>query len=116
MKNKRTREEAMKAEQTARALRQTKIERAALVYQGGIANVFAVEAFNIADYGRDARRLLQADFRTCESFARGLAVAGVKVATACCNKAGDIVSMPWSENLEDAPFSENFSPVFSEVI
>lgn len=96
--------------------KQPKIRKAVLVYQAGIANVFAVQSFNMADYGRDARRLLQADFRTCESFARGMAVAGVLVATAACNQAGDIISAPWSENLDEQPFSDKFSPVFAGVL
>jgi hypothetical protein len=86
-----------------------------LVYQGGIANVFAVETFNMRDYGRDAVRLMQADFRTCEAFARGLAAAGASVATAACNMAGDIAAQPWSEDLEEQPFSDQFHPVFEGV-
>ena len=93
-----------------------KIKRAVLVYQAGIANVFAVESFNMADYGRDARRLLQSDFRTCEAFARGLAAAGVLVASAHCNMAGDIIGQTWSEALDDAPFRENHRPVFNGVV
>jgi hypothetical protein len=92
-----------------------KIRKAVLVYQAGIANVFAVESFNMSDYGRDARRLLQSDFRTCESFARGLATAGVLVASAHCNMASDIVSQKWSEDLFNAPFSDQFRPVFAGV-
>lgn len=88
---------------------------AVLVYQAGIANVFEVEAFNMADYGRDAKRLLQADFRSCEMFARGLAAAGFKVATAHCNQAGDITHAHWSENLDEAPFSDKFRPVWHRV-
>lgn len=92
-----------------------KVRKAVLVYQAGIANVFAVEAFNMADYGRDARRLLQADFRSCEQFAHGLAAAGVLVATAACNQAGDVVNAHWSEDLDAQPFSEQFRPVFVGV-
>lgn len=89
--------------------------RAVLVYQAGIANVFEVESFNMANYGRDARRILQADFRTCENFARGLAYAGWKVASAHCNQAGDITNAQWSEDLETAPFSDRFNPVWKGV-
>lgn len=35
-----------------------------LVYQAGIANVFEVKSLNLANYGRDAKRVYQADFRT----------------------------------------------------
>lgn len=92
---------------------QMRMKYAVLVYQAGIANVFQVTSLNLSDYGRDARRLLQSDFRTCESFARGLAAAGVCVRTAACNMAGDIVGQTWSENLEDQPFSDQFHPVHS---
>lgn len=86
--------------------------RAVLVYQAGIANVFEVESFNMADWGREARRLIQADFRACENFARGLQAAGAQVFSAQCNRAGDIVSATWSAYLEDAPFYESMMPVF----
>jgi hypothetical protein len=85
-----------------------KMSRAVLVYQAGIANVFAVTSFNLADYGRDAKRLLQADFRSCASFARGLQAAGVNVKVAACNQAGDIIGARWSEDLENQPFSDQF--------
>ena len=62
-------------------MKQDKIENAVLVYQAGIANVFSVTCFNASPFGRDAKRLIQSDFRTCESFALGLASAGVHVAT-----------------------------------
>lgn len=85
--------------------------RAVLVYQAGIANVFEVDCFNMADYGRNARRLLQHAFSPCEFFARGLGAAGWVVRSATCNQAGDIVSAPWSDDLEQAPFSDSFAPV-----
>ncbi len=86
-----------------------KISRAVLVYQAGIANVFAVTSFNLSDYGRDARRLIQADFSTCVSFARGLQAAGVNVKIAACNQAGDIVRATWTEDLDSQPFSDKFT-------
>jgi hypothetical protein len=92
-----------------------KVERAVLVYQSGIANVFQVASFNLSDYGRNAKLLRQADFRTCENFAQGLAIAGTRVTTAYCNQAGNIASCTWSEDLEDAPFSTQFNPVVSGV-
>ena len=82
-----------------------------LVYQAGIANVFEVRCFNLADYGRGAIRLMQADFSSCEYFAHGLAMAGLTVRTAACNQAGDIVDSHWSEDLEEQPFSDKFHPV-----
>ena len=85
-----------------------------LVYQGGIANVFEVECFNLSDFGRDARRLMQADFRSCETFARGLAHGMHLVQTAACNQAGDISKATWSEDLDAQPFSDKFSPVWQK--
>ena len=82
-----------------------------LVYQAGIANVFEVQCLNLSSFGRDAKRLLQADFRTCEAFAHGLGRSGHTVKSAQCNQAGDIWDKCWSENLDGAPFSNEFSPV-----
>lgn len=83
-----------------------------LVYQGGIANVFQVESFNLSDYGRDARRLYQGTFNAAESICYGLGLGGAIVKTACCNRAGDIQAATWSEDLDAAPFSEKFHPQF----
>lgn len=94
--------------------RQKAVKRAVLVYQAGIANVFEVAAFNMSDYGREARRLIQADFRTCESFARGLVAAGASVTSAHCNRAGDVAECHWSEDLDAAPFSDKQYPVWSD--
>ena len=87
------------------------IRRAMLVYQAGIANVFAVKSFSLTPGGRDAVRLIQADFRTCEAFARGMAAARVIVRNAACNQAGDILHANWTDNLEEQPFSDKFCPV-----
>lgn len=88
-----------------------RFDKAVLVYQAGIANVFSVYCWNMAEFGRDAKRLLQSDFRTCEAFARGLAVAGVSVTSMACNQAGDIATAKWTDNLVDQPFSDKFNPV-----
>lgn len=93
-----------------------RVERAFLVYQAGIANVFSVDCFNLSDYGRETKRLLQSDFRTCEAFARGLGAAGVIVHSAHCNEAGDIINSRWSDDLESAPFSDSFRPVTLNTI
>ena len=85
--------------------------RVALVYQAGIANVFIVESFNLSDYGRDARRLLQSDFRSCESFARGMQAMGAIVRSVYANVAGDCSAAHWSDDLDAAPFSDKFRPV-----
>ena len=88
--------------------------KAMLVYQYGIANVFQVESFNLSNHGREAKRLLQHGFQSCEMYARGLGAAGVTVRTAACNEDGDIIHRPWSSDLEDPPFSDRFQPVFME--
>lgn len=92
-------------------MKSSKIDRAALVYQAGIANVFAVESFNQSDYGRDARRLLQADFSTCVNFARGVKAADIPVVVFACNEAGDITHSHWSDDLDNQPFSDKFAKI-----
>lgn len=102
------------------------MKSAALVYQAGIANVFDTTRNrygrsyidtlpHICDEGtrNDRKRLLQADFRTCEAYANGLKAAGVKVQTFHCNRAGDILAADWSPDLDEAPFSDKFRPVNS---
>lgn len=95
-------------EEDQRVLR---INRAFLVYQAGIANVFMVECANLAPFGREAKRLMQGDFRTCEAYARGLADAGVYVHSAACNRAGDIRDEQWTYDLDSQPFSNKFRPM-----
>lgn len=86
-----------------------RITHAKLVYQGGIANVFATKRFACAS---KRERLIQSDFNTCESFARGLQSAGVRVESMYCNQAGDILEFDaWDSRLDDAPFSNSFRPV-----
>lgn len=82
------------------------VKRAMLVYQAGIANVFAVDSFNLAPYGRNARRLLQLDYRTCEYYARGLRAAGATVRVAACNQAGDIAERAWVDDSDAQPWYE----------
>lgn len=84
-----------------------KVKKAMLVYQAGIANVFAVDCFNLAPYGREAKRLFQADFRACVAYCHGLSAAGVIVRSAHCNMAGDITDQPWSDDLDSAPFNDS---------
>lgn len=86
--------------------------RFALVYQGGIANVFRVDSFNLSDCGRNATRIYQGDFRTGEAIAIGLGWAGAIVQTLACNKAGDIDRFHWTDDLDSQPFSDKFFPVF----
>ncbi len=77
-----------------------------LVYQSGIANVFEVDAFTLQDHHRYAERLLQADFRTCASFARGCGAAGATVRTASCNVAGDCAKVEWYMGTDGTPFRD----------
>ena len=90
------------------------MKKAVLVYQAGIANVFEVDCFNLSDFGRDAKRLMQHAFGPCENYARGLSDAGVKVMTFGCNMAGDIAKQKWTADIEELPFSDKFTPVFSD--
>jgi hypothetical protein len=79
-----------------------------IVYQGGIANVFSV------NQKTGLRKLLvQNDFRTCETYCRGLKQGGCTVKRAWCNEAGDIRNRPWSvTHFENAPWNEKFSKDF----
>jgi hypothetical protein len=77
-----------------------------LVYQAGIANVFAVRHFGNEPEARYAKRLIQGDFSSCINFARGLMAAGATVMTAACNQAGDIAASEWTMDLESQPFAE----------
>lgn len=86
--------------------------RFALVYQGGIANVFRVESSNLKPDGRNAERVHQGDFRSAEAIAFGAGLAGAIVHTFACNLAGDITNATWTDGLEGQPFSESFYPVF----
>ena len=88
-----------------------RVKYAVLVYQAGIANVFAVSCLNLAPFGRDARRLLQHSHRECQAFAAGLGAAGVIVRTAACNMTGDITNCLWSEDLASQPFSDTLIDV-----
>ena len=96
---------------------QLRVKRAVLVYQAGIANVFRVEAFNMADYGREAHLMIQADFHTCEVYARALARCGTVVRSAWCNMAGSIAGQPWKEvairSSGEGPFNDKWRPVIS---
>ena len=83
--------------------------RIVLVYQAGIPNVFRVTSFNLSDYGRDAKRIMQSDFKSCESFAIGCGYSGAIVKVAACNQAGDVVGARWTTDLESQPFSDKYN-------
>jgi hypothetical protein len=86
----------------------------ALVYQAGIANVFLVEKHGetLASRGNTVR-VVQADFRTCEQFCRGAHFAGAKLYSYACNEAGDIRDSVWTAELDSAPFSDKFHPIYN---
>lgn len=81
-------------------------KQATLVYQAGIANVFA----HTED--KAPRRLIQSDFHTCECFSHGLQAAGIEVRSAWCNQAGDIINSEWQyTDLDEAPFFDKMRPL-----
>ncbi len=86
-----------------------------LVYQAGIANLFKVECFNLAPFGRNAKRYYQGDFRIAEAIAKGCGLAGAVVTSAACNQAGNIAEATWTDTLDEQPFSEAMNPVFFTV-
>jgi len=94
---------------------QSHIEKAMLVYQAGIANVFRVDDFGLtaidADDGqyRTRVRLMQSDFRGCESFVRGMEVCGVEIRSCGCNRAGDIAFADWE--VDRGPFRDKQNPI-----
>ena len=87
------------------AVKTVKIVEAALVYQGGIANLFTRAK------GAKWIRLRQDAFGPCEDIAYGLALAGIKIRSYSCNRAGDVVDAPWSREVDEAPFREAMCPV-----
>lgn len=90
------------------------VPRYALVYQAGIANVFAVDINALKPETRKrTKRVLQSDFRGCEMFCRGLVEAGAQVRSYMCNESGDVQERVWSIDLHMAPFSDQFHPVNS---
>jgi hypothetical protein len=94
-----------------------RIDRAVLVFQAGIANVFALtrqkDDDGIAYPGAPTlrRRVLQCDFQTASTYCRGLRDAGAKVRCAWCNECGDIIERKWSFN-----FDEHGGPPFSTSV
>jgi len=83
-----------------------KTRRAMLVYQGGLANVFNVDSFNLSPYGRNARRIYQGAFGQAIMLVKGMALGGYLIRTAGGNYAGDITNQTWTDDLESLPFSD----------
>jgi hypothetical protein len=72
------------------------IERAIILYQESITNVFAVDFVDPSKEGRGTtKRLIQSDAHTCEAFAKGLRAAGVLISSATCNEIGDVSDKQW---------------------
>jgi hypothetical protein len=90
-----------------------KVKRVVLVYQVGIANVFEVSHMAMDPHDRCTRHLYQGDFRSAESIAIGLKLAGTMVTSMACNMLGDIRECRWDTEMDEAPFSDKFHPVFS---
>lgn len=85
----------------------------ALVYQGGLANVFRI----VYDKEKSYRhRLFQGTFSEAEHFARGIRAAGGFVKVYACNRTGDIRNLPWSTGDLDAPFKKERAYRVFEVL
>lgn len=89
----------------------------AVVYQGGLINVFHIPRGVNATMSKDTtgqwadrRRIFQGDYRTGESIAYGLGLAGRVVRSFGCNMAGDIALQAWTTELDDLPFCGQFHP------
>lgn len=83
-----------------------------LVYQAGIANVFSHANKPTRCSLGSRKRVMQADFKSCENFCRGLIEAGAEVTPAWCNMAGDVSLQDWNYSEFDlAPFCEHFTMV-----
>lgn len=79
-----------------------------LVYQAGIANVFAVNKAHASAAKRETEtRVYQGDFRTAEAMIHGAWLAGACVHYAFCNEAGDVARRDWDTAEESAPFRES---------
>jgi hypothetical protein len=91
------------------------MSRFMLVYQVGIANVFKVDCFNLSNFGRNAKRIKQGNFRDCESFCLGIVAMGGVIHTAYCNQAGDIVDSKWQDDLSSTPFFNSMCPVYGNL-
>ena len=78
-----------------------------LVYQAGIANVFAVNKAHASAAKRETEtRVYQGDFRTAEAMIHGAWLAGARVHYAFCNQAGDIARRDWDTEQDSAPFAD----------
>jgi hypothetical protein len=66
-----------------------------LVYQCGLCNVFRVEVPQVGvAQSPKYTRVMQADYRACENYCRGLIEAGKEVAVWHSDVAGDVLLCP----------------------
>lgn len=88
-----------------------------LVYRAGIANVFEEKPYGRGEQIKTDRNCeMQADFRSCETFCRGLRKMGATVRVAWCNEAGDITDSFWRfSKFELAPFHDYFATDFVKL-
>lgn len=87
----------------------TRIRQFALVYQGGIANVFEMQD------RMPPRRVMQGTFLACEVYATALMEMGAEMEVHFCNMAGDIRLEAWDTTREAAPFTDSMSPRFMRM-
>ncbi len=83
------------------------IKRVALVYQVGLANVFQLA---VGGGGRE-QRVMQADYRSCELYVRGMRDAGAEVHVYHCDAAGDIAHLLWADGPGDLWREKKHPPV-----
>ncbi len=86
------------------------VKRAVLVYQVGLANVFMVDPVVGADRIVGRRRMLQADYRSCELYAKGLRDAGSELEVAHCDEAGDVTRADWQPGAGDLWREKKYPP------
>lgn len=80
--------------------------RLALVYQTGIANVFRCDG-----HPERRTRLMQADYGSCEWFARGAIAAGAQLEVFHADVAGDCRLAEWVDGKGDLWADQKRPPV-----
>lgn len=90
-----------------------KIQKFALVYQCGLANVFKVDSFSPTNDKRKAKRIYQGNFTITAAICVGIAFCqNTEVATFSCNQAGDITESEWTLGLDDCPFRDSAMEIY----
>lgn len=96
-----------------------KVNHAVLVYQKGIANMFAVGEFGVTAKDRNyTKRLVKGDIRRCEAFALGMVASGTAVITMLCDEYGDISEREWHtlETTYSSAFAIDYHPVSGNLV